>query len=63
MNTKEEDLFDAYEEEIETLFNIAQKLDYLNPECPGAFTGNPSVRIFNQLVAHGILEKPKEKNC
>ena len=42
-------------EEIEKCFNIAQKLDALNPELPGAFTGSPSLRIERQLYSLGIL--------
>jgi hypothetical protein len=42
-------------EEVEKCFNIAQKLDALNPELPGAFTGTPSLRIERQLYALGIL--------
>lgn len=42
-------------EEIEKCFNIAQKLDALNPELVGAFTGSPSLRIERQLYALGIL--------
>ena len=42
-------------EEVEKCFNIAQKLDALNPELARAFTGTPSLRITRQLYALGIL--------
>ena len=42
-------------EEVEKCFNIAQKLDALNPELVGAFTGSPSLRIERQLYALDIL--------
>lgn len=39
---------------------IALKLEVMNPEIPGAFTGTPSQRIKRQLEALGILEKDDE---
>jgi hypothetical protein len=42
-------------EEIEKCFDLAQRLDALNPELAGAFTGSPSQRIERQLYALGIL--------
>ncbi len=43
------------EEEVEKCFDLAQRLDALNPELAGAFTGSPSQRIERQLYALGIL--------
>jgi hypothetical protein len=45
-----------YKEEVNKCWDIAQKLDTLNPELEGAFTGSPSLRIERQLYAIGILE-------
>lgn len=42
-------------EELERCFDLAQRLDALNPELPGAFTGTPGQRIERQLYALGIL--------
>jgi hypothetical protein len=42
-------------EEIERCFDLALRLDALNPELPGAFTGTPGQRIERQLYALGIL--------
>ena len=42
-------------EEVEKCFKIAQRLDALNPELAGAFTGSPSERIERQLYTLGIL--------
>jgi hypothetical protein len=57
MTDKQEllELVRAKDNEVEKCFNIAQKLDALNPELPGAFTGTPSLRIERQLYALGIL--------
>ena len=42
-------------EELKKCFNIAQRLDALNPELARAFTGTPSERIERQLYSLGIL--------
>lgn len=45
---RKEDIEDL-RQEVRNCFNIAQRLDALNPEAPGAFTGTPSERIDRQL--------------
>ena len=54
--TEQEELLKDYQEELEKWFDLALRLDTLNPELPGAFTGTPSQRIERQLYALGILE-------
>ena len=54
--TEQEELLKNYQEEIEKCFQLAQRLDALNPDLAGAFTGTPSERIERQLIALGILE-------
>mgnify|MGYP001766173824 CR=1 FL=1 len=49
MTAEEIELMDAYREEVEACFQIAQKLDANNPDLPGAFTGPPSERIKRQI--------------
>ena len=44
------------QEEIEEYCNLATRLDALNPDLSGAFTGTPSERIKRQLYALGILK-------
>ena len=56
MTEEQQELLNSFQEEIEKCFSIAQKLDALNPELTGAFTGTPSERIERQLYALGILE-------
>jgi hypothetical protein len=53
--TEQEELLKEYQQEIEKCWELAQKLDYLNPELVGAFTGSPSERIERQLYTLGIL--------
>jgi hypothetical protein len=58
---EQEEILKAYQEEIdqeeiEKCWELAQKLDYLNPELTGAFTGTPSKRIERQLYALGVLK-------
>jgi hypothetical protein len=56
--TEQEELlkhYYEYQQEIEKCWELAQKLDYLNPELVGAFTGSPSERIERQLYTLGIL--------
>jgi hypothetical protein len=53
--TEQEQLLKDYQEELEKCFQLAQRLDALNPELVGAFTGSPSHRIERQLYALGIL--------
>jgi hypothetical protein len=59
MTEQEEQLlkedYKELEEEVEKCFDLAQRLDALNPELAGAFTGSPSQRIERQLYALGIL--------
>ena len=54
--TEQEELLKNYQEEIEKCFQLAQRLDALNPDLAGAFTGSPSERIERQLYTLGILE-------
>ena len=56
MPDEQQELLNDFQQEVEKCFNIAQKLDALNPELAGAFTGTPSERIERQLYALGILE-------
>jgi hypothetical protein len=53
--TEQEELMKAFQEELEKCFDLAQRLDALNPGLVGAFTGTPSERIERQLYALGIL--------
>jgi hypothetical protein len=53
------DILNDYQKEMEKVFNIAQKLDAMNPTLPGAFTGDPSERITRQLIFLGVFP-PKE---
>ncbi len=53
--TEKEQLIKDYQEELEKCWELAQRLDALNPELPGAFTGTPSLRIERQLYSLGIL--------
>lgn len=55
MTEEQKELLDCFQQEIEKCFQIAQKLDTLNPKLVGAFTGSPSLRIERQLYALGIL--------
>jgi len=54
--TEQEELIKDYQEEIEKCFQLAQRLDALNPDLAGAFTGTPSERIERQLYALGVLK-------
>ena len=54
--TEQEELLKEYQQEIEKCWELAQRLDALNPELVGAFTGSPSERIERQLYTLGILE-------
>lgn len=55
MTDEQQKLLNDYQQEVEKCWNIAQKLDALNPELIGAFTGTPSERIERQLYTLGIL--------
>ena len=55
MTDEQQELLDSFQQEIEKCFQIAQRLDALNPELARAFTGTPSERIERQLYALGIL--------
>ena len=57
MTKEEQELFNAYKEECEALWTLAQEIDVRFPETPGAFTGPPSERIRRQLV--NIFEEIK----
>jgi hypothetical protein len=50
-----QELLNSYQKEIEKCFQIAQRLDMLNPDLVGSFTGTPSERIERQLHTLGIL--------
>ena len=54
--TEQEELLKNYQQEVEKCWKLAQKLDALNPELVGDFTGTPSERIEQQLYALGILK-------
>ena len=47
-------LSDSYQKEVEACFDIAQRLDSLNPTLSRAFTGTPSERIKRQLALMNI---------
>jgi len=51
---EEQELRLQYQEEVENCFKIAQKLDAINPDLKGSFTGTPSERIVRQLNSLGI---------
>ncbi len=53
--TEQEELLKEYQQEIVKCWELAQKLDSLNPDLVGAFTGSPSERIERQLYTLGIL--------
>ena len=55
MTDEEKELLGRFQQEVIKCFQIAQKLDTLNPEFTGAFIGTPSERIERQLYALGIL--------
>ncbi len=55
MTDEEKELLGRFQQEVIKCFEIAQKLDNLNPELTSAFTGTPSERIERQLYALGIL--------
>ena len=55
MTDEQKELLNDYQQEVEKCWNIAQKLDALNPELVGAFSGTPSERIERQLYVLGIL--------
>lgn len=48
------DLSNEYQKEVEACFDIAQRLDSLNPTLAGTFTGTPSERIKRQLASMNI---------
>lgn len=50
-----QEMLEEYRVEVEACFKIAQRLDSMNPELEGAFTGTPSESINRQLKAIGIL--------
>jgi hypothetical protein len=54
--TEQEELMKAVQEELEKCFDLAQRLDALNPGLVGVFTGTPSERIERQLYALGVLK-------
>lgn len=49
------ELLKLCQEEIGKCFDLAQRLDSLDPEIEGAFTGPPSERIERQLKAKGLM--------
>jgi hypothetical protein len=44
------------QEELAECYDLATRIDALNPELEGAFTGTPNERIERQLIALGILK-------
>lgn len=55
LKAEQETLKDFWQE-MKKLSSLALKLDSMNPEIPGAFTGTVSDRIKRQLVALGVIE-------
>jgi hypothetical protein len=55
MTDEQQELLNSYQQEVTKCFDIAQRLDALNPELARAFTGTPSERIERQLYSLGIL--------
>lgn len=51
MTFEDKELIQLYQRELEKCFILAQKLDKLNPNIPGAFTGSPSDRIERQMLS------------
>lgn len=47
--------YESVVEELCNLSNIALRLESLNPDTPGSFTGTVSERVLRQLVSLGIL--------
>ena len=45
MTEEEQELLNDYQQEVEKCWKIAQKLDALNPELIGAFTGTGMLKI------------------
>lgn len=43
-------LFEEFRAEVQRCFDLAQRMDSLEPGIPGAFTGTPSERIARQLA-------------
>lgn len=43
-------LLEQYKAEVQKCFDLAQRMDALEPVVPGAFTGTPSERIARQLA-------------
>jgi hypothetical protein len=56
MTNEEQELLKSYQQEVEECFKITQKLDSLNPELAGSFTGTPSERIERQLYTLGVFK-------
>jgi len=54
------ELLQEYQREIEMCYEIAHRLDILNPEIPGAFIGSPSTRIERQLRAQQVWSIQRE---
>ena len=50
MTSEEKEMIQLYKRELEKCFILAQKLDKLNPDILGAFTGSPSERIERQML-------------
>jgi hypothetical protein len=47
--------YESVMEELCNLSDIALKLESLNPDAPGSFTGTVSERVLRQLVFLGVL--------
>ena len=56
MTDEQQELLNSYQQELKKCFDIAQRLDALNPELARSFTGTPSERIERQLYSLGILD-------
>ena len=52
---EQQELLNSYQKELEKCSEIAQRLDFLNPDLVGSFIGTPSERIERQLHTLGIL--------
>ena len=61
--TKEyKEVIELYRRELEKCFILAQRLDAMNPEVQGAFTGTPSERIERQMLyLYSVTNKNKDK--
>ena len=61
MSFEDKEVIQLYQRELEKCFILAQKLDKLNPNIPGAFTGSPSERIERQMLS--LYSSTFNKDC